>query len=89
MVFLKSYLEKSSLAQCAKFSGMAYGSTAVNWASFTRELFKEYFYTNLRLRKLQGVIEIDESLFGRRVKFHRGNPHRGLKAFKFNVITSY
>lgn len=38
-----------------------------------------YFYRNLRFRKLHGVIEIDESLFGRRVKFHRGNPSRGLK----------
>lgn len=51
----------------------------INWASFVREMFKEYFYRNLRFRKLHGVIEIDESLFGRRVKFHRGNPSRGLK----------
>lgn len=79
MLFIKSYLDKCSLAQCARFSGMSYGSTAVNWGSFVREIFKEYFYRNLRFRKLQGVIEIDESLFGRRVKFHRGNPNRGLK----------
>jgi hypothetical protein len=44
MVFLKSYIEKYNLAQCAKFAAMAYGSTAVNWGSFTRELFKEHFY---------------------------------------------
>ncbi|XP_061187524.1 uncharacterized protein LOC133195646 [Saccostrea echinata] len=86
MVFIKSYLEKSSLAQCARFSGMAYGTTAVNWASFTRELFKEYFYTNLRYRKMQGVVEIDESLFGRRVKFHRGNPNCGLKIWIFGMV---
>lgn len=79
MLFIKSYLDTCSLAQCARFLGMSYGSTAVNWASFVREMFKEYFYRNLRFRKLQGVIEIDESLFGRRVKFHRGNPSRGLK----------
>lgn len=81
MLFIKSYLDTCSLAQCARFFGMSYGSTAVNynWASFVREMFKEYFYRNLRFRKLQGVIEIDESLFGRRVKFHRGNPSRGLK----------
>lgn len=89
MVFIKSYLEKSSLALCARFSGMAYGSTAVNWGSFIRELFKEYFYKELRHRKLQGVIEIDESLFGRRVKFHRGNPNRGLKVLKTNIKMAF
>ena len=34
--------------------------------------------------KLQGEIEIDdESLFGRRVKFHRGNPKKGMKVWIF------
>jgi hypothetical protein len=42
---------------------MAYGSTAVNWGSFTRELFKEHFYWDLRATKLQGVVEIDESVW--------------------------
>lgn len=79
-LFIKSYLEKNSLAQCARFTGMAYRSTAVNWASFMREVFKEYFNNTLRNVKLQGIVEIDESLFGRRVKYHKGNPNRGLKA---------
>lgn len=80
ILFIKSYLEKNSLAQCARFTGMAYRSTAVNWASFMREVFKEYFNNTLRNVKLQGIVEIDESLFGRRVKYHKGNPNRGLKA---------
>lgn len=80
ILFIKSYLEKNSLAQCARFIGMAYRSTAVNWASFMREVFKEYFNNTLRNVKLQGIVEIDESLFGRRVKYHKGNPNRGLKA---------
>lgn len=79
MLFIKFFLDKCSPSQCARFSGMSYDSSSVNWASFIREIFKEYFYRNLRFKKLRGVIEIDESLFGRRVKFHRGNPNRGLK----------
>lgn len=79
MLFIKNYLEKCSLSQCARFFGMSYGSTSVNWASFIREIFKDYYYRNLRFKKLHGIIEIEESLFGRRVKFHRGNPNRGLK----------
>nr|XP_011443777.2 uncharacterized protein LOC105339761 [Crassostrea gigas] len=86
MLFIKNYLEKCSLSQCARFSGMSYGSTSVNWASFIREIFKEYFYRNLRFKKLHGIIEIEESLFGRRVKFHRGNPNRGLKIWIFGMV---
>ena len=28
---------------------------------------------------LEGEVQIDESLFGRKVKYHTGNPNRGLK----------
>ena len=79
MLFVKSYLDKCTLLQCSIFCGLAYGTTAVNWASFIRELFKEHFHRNTKGKKLQGEIEIDESLFGRRVKYHRGNPNAGLK----------
>lgn len=85
LLFIKSYLEKNSLAQCSRFSGFSYTTTAVNWASYIREVFKEHFYTNLRHRKLRGIVEIDESLFGRRVKFHRGNPNRGMKVTNFKI----
>ena len=40
VVFIKSYLDKNSLLQCANFSGISYKSTAVNWASYMREMFK-------------------------------------------------
>ena len=43
MVFIKSYLDNLTLMQCARFTGIAYKGTAVNWASFIRELFKEFF----------------------------------------------
>ena len=37
-------------------------------------------------RQLEGEIEIDESLFGRRVKYHRGNPHVGVKIWIFGMV---
>lgn len=90
ILFIKSYLEKNSLAICARFSGMAYKSTAVNWACFMKEVFKEYFHNTLRNVKFQGIVEIDESLFGRRVKYHKGNQNRGLKvSFTFFIFISF
>lgn len=86
MVFIKSYLDKSSLLQCSKFAGVAYKTTAVNWASYIRELFKEYFHRNIKHKKLSGEIEIDESLFGRKVKHHRGDPNKGLRVWVFGMI---
>ena len=86
LVFIKSYLDKMTLRQCALFSGTAYGTTAVNWASYIRELFKEHFHRHIRHKRLGGEVEIDESLFGRRVKFHRGNPNKGLKVWIFGLV---
>ena len=83
MVFIKCYLDKCTLLQCATFSGVAYKTTAVNWRSFVREMFKEYFHRHIKDKKLSGEIEIDESLFGRRVKHNRGNPNAGLKVTCF------
>ena len=79
ILFIKSYLERNSLAQSARFSGMSYTTTAVNWACFIWEIFKEHFYNDLRHRKLSGTVLIDESSFGRKDKYHKGNPNRGLK----------
>ena len=91
MLFIKSYLERNSLAQCSLFSGFSYTMTAINCASCIREVhvFKEYFYTDLRHRTLRRVVEIDESLFGRRVKFHRCNPNHGMKVMHFYIYIIY
>jgi len=34
----------------------------------------EYYVRNIRYEKLKGKVEIDESLFGRRTKYHRVDP---------------
>lgn len=86
MAFIKFYLDKMTLLQCAKFSGVAYKSTAVHWGSFIRELFKEYFYRTVMNKKISGEIEIDESLFGRKMKYHKGNPGPGLRIWIFGMV---
>ena len=79
MLFGKSYLDKCTLLRCSNLLGMMYGCTAVNWASHMRELFKEHFHRHTKNKILEREIEIDESLFGRREKYHKGNPNAGLK----------
>ena len=81
----KSYLDKKTLLQCSIFSGIGYTSTGVNWASLLRELFKEYFFLHTRHRVLSGEVEIDGSLLGRKMKYHRGNPRPGLHVWIFGM----
>ncbi|XP_060597825.1 uncharacterized protein LOC132751642 [Ruditapes philippinarum] len=88
-MFIKCYLDGLSLRQTSLFAGVNYKSTAVDWASFIRELFKEHFHRNIKQRKFNGEVEIDESLFGRRVKYHKGNPNKGLKVILLYYIILY
>jgi len=85
-MFTKTYLDWSSLLQCLKFSGVAYGSTALDWGSFVREVRKEFYHRNLKNRKLSGQVEIDESLFGRKIKYNRGNRSKGLRFWVFSLV---
>lgn len=63
ILFIKTYLDGSFLSQCARFSEVAYKSTAVNWRSFVMELSNEYFEVDIYTNKLTGTVKIDESLF--------------------------
>lgn len=82
--FLFHYSSKITLAECASFAAMNSSRTSVNWASMTRELFVENWYRHLRTTVLHGVVEIDESLFGRKVKYNRGNFSKGMYSIKIN-----
>ena len=66
-------------------SKQKHDSTAVDWGSFCRDLFIEYFVQNINPVKLSGVVEIGESLFGRRTKYHRGMS-RGHKVWIFGLV---
>lgn len=65
---------------------MDYKRSAVDWANFVRDLFKAYVADNMTNIKLRGTIELDESMFGHKFKYHRGNPNCGLKVWIFSMI---
>ena len=78
--FVITYAEGQSLWKCSEAAGIGYGSTAVDWGSFCRDLFMEYYVREIRDVKLSGQVEMD----GRRTKYHRGDP-RGLKIWIFGL----
>lgn len=76
-LFIKSYLDKNSLTKCERF---LYGlQINRHELSKLRKVFKEYCHNTLRNVKFQSIVEIDKTLFGRQVKFHKGYPNRWLK----------
>lgn len=50
------------------------------------KLFKEHFHLVIRHRQLSGEVEIDESLFGRKIKHNRGNPHGSMRVWVFGMV---
>ena len=82
MVFFISFIEKNTLLRCSIKAGLSYRSTGVEWGCLCRKLCKQFVYDKIlscdNPLQISGQIEIDESLFGRRVKYHRGKP-RGLQ----------
>ena len=76
MQFLLSFLERNTLLRSAIKSGMDYKKTSVDWASYCREILKHFVFTQYldeeNPLRLSGQIEIDESLFGRRFKYNKG-----------------
>ena len=85
VIFVKSYLEGHTLKQCALATSMDYKSTAVHWASYIRELFIEHVHRSYSEMKFSNEVEIDESLFGRKIKYNRGKPC-GQKIWIFGII---
>ena len=70
--FIIGYLDGVSLAKLARRFGMNYSTTSVDWANFVREPMKMWVNEEIPNFKITGIVEIDESLFGRRMKYHRG-----------------
>ncbi len=60
--------------------------TSVDWANFIWDLFKQLVNDLYQHVEFEEDIEIDESLFRRRCKYHHGNPHVGLKVWIFGII---
>ena len=45
----------------------------------------EYYVRQIWDEQFHGEVEVDESLFGRRTKYHKGDP-RGMKAWIFGIV---
>ncbi|CAG2257254.1 unnamed protein product [Mytilus edulis] len=83
--FIRSYLQKNTLRLCSISSGIAYKSTAVYWAQDVREVFVQFVWDNMFSLKFTGEVELDESLFGRKCKYHKGKDS-GTKVWVFGII---
>ena len=90
LVFIRTYLNKASLKLCADEAGIDYHHTAVEWAKSVRKIFVEYVYREVvseaNPMKLRGIVEVDESLFGRKVKNHRGDPRSGQQVWILGMV---
>lgn len=88
MVFFRSHMNKLSMRLSASEAGIDYKHTAGDWSKILRCLFMEYVYVHVinAPLKFSGTVEIDESLFGRKVKSHRGNPHTGIKIWILGMV---
>ena len=64
---------------------MDYKHTAVNWASYIREIFCQYVFDTYNMMNFEGEVEIDASLFGRKVKYNKGQP-RGHRIWIFGIV---
>jgi len=82
---MKSYLEGHSLHKSATFTNMNYKGTVVNWASYIREMFCQFVYDEYEMLHFDDDVEIDESLFGRNIKYNRGNP-TGHRIWIFGIV---
>lgn len=71
-IFIIGYLEGTSLYKLSVRTGMSYSNTCVDWAHFLREIFMKWVRDNMGHIKFRGIIELDDSLFGHRVQYHRG-----------------
>ena len=64
---------------------MEYHHTSVIWASYAREIFCEFVHSTYTDIVFDGDVEIDESLFGRKAKYNRGNP-TGTRLWIFGMV---
>ena len=88
LLFMYMWLMHPSLKQVSNMSGIGYSVSSVNWANYMRDICRQFvhdlYYENTEM--LEGEIELDESFFGRRCKFNRGNPNPGHKVWIFGMI---
>ena len=85
MQIIYSFLGHETMLQMSKDVGMNYKKTAGTWMSKIRILFRKYVMDHIFSEKFEGEIEIDESKFGRKRKYHRGHGS-GIDIWIFGMV---
>jgi len=79
------YLECLSLWRLALKCNISHQNRALTWTSYIREVMKNFVEDSMKTMKIRGHIEIDESAFGHRNKYHRG-AQRGNQVWVFGMV---
>ena len=74
LCFVKNFLDGHLLIKCSEYAGIN-KATAVYWAQYIRDLFVQWVWEEVIIKELkfEGIFKVGESLFGRKIKYHRGN----------------
>ena len=89
LVFIREWLLHSSLHRCSIEAGMDCNNTSIDWANFMTDLCHKFvhdltvYYGGEEI--FRGEVEIDEGLFGRKCKFHCGDP-RGQRIWILGIM---
>ena len=90
LIFLRTFLINVSLYMGASESGVNYKKTAPTCAKKMRQLFKHYVLRTIpnddNPEQFGGIVEIDESVFGRKIKNNKGNPRTGRKIWIVGIM---
>ena len=84
--FIVTYVTGASLLRCADVANMSYRNTAGDYSQYLRDCFMQWVHVELKENKFSRIIEGDESLFGRKVKHHRGDPNVGVKVWILGLV---
>ena len=74
LIFIYTYMTGLSFKYCSTVSGMHYKNTALDCGNFVRDIMVEFVYRIVMKTKFSGIVEIAESLFNRKIKYHCGRP---------------
>jgi transposase-like protein len=72
--FILSYAESNSLHHSTNVISKSYSNTVVIWGQIVRNLMMEFYQRSIKPTTFSGTVELDESLFGSRMKHNRGRP---------------
>lgn len=86
LLFCYTYISGQSLKQCSKDTGIGYSKSCVDWGSFIRDLCVQWVHEEVPKIKFKGPCQLDESHYGREVKFWKGQAYNGLDVWVFSIL---